>query len=52
MGDFLAEAHLKGDIHGKVYSIRAGRNLGDNSSNVVLAPSPTPPDEETVGHRR
>lgn len=28
--------------------IRVGLNLEDSSSNVVLAPSPIPPDEETV----
>lgn len=28
--------------------VRARRNLGDYSSNIVLAPSPTPPDEETA----
>lgn len=30
------------------YNVRAGRNREDYSSNVVLAPSPTPPDEETA----
>lgn len=31
-----------------MYIVRTGRNPGDYSSNVVLAPSPTPPDEETA----
>lgn len=31
-----------------MYNVRAGRNLGNYSSNVVLAPSPTPPDEDTA----
>lgn len=33
---------------GKETSCRGGGNLGDYSSNVVLAPSPTFPDEETT----
>jgi hypothetical protein len=31
-----------------MYSLRGGGNLGGFSSNVVLAPSPTFPDEETT----
>lgn len=32
----------------KVCSVRGGRHLGDCSSNVVLTPSPTFPDEEAT----